>query len=133
VAACGEQRKGKSGIPDAAHAQFDDLFLRVMVSGKPPRTVPAAMTSSTAPPVSVDASVSLAEILTRLEVPASLDASTVMFVCQSGSYMYDLHTPTSDCDYTIIYALPWRDVMRLQRPKGRFSKVVVKVRVASTS
>jgi len=48
------------------------------------------------------ATAKVADILERIGCP--LPAESVLFLAQSGSYMFNLHTTTSDEDYTIVFA-----------------------------
>ncbi|CAE7910488.1 pkd-2, partial [Symbiodinium sp. KB8] len=54
------------------------------------------------------------------------EGSHVAFLCQSGSFMYDLQVASSDMDFTLVYQAPPEDLLGLTPPKEDFDRQVPK-------
>mmetsp|Transcript_60381 Transcript_60381/g.155621 ORF Transcript_60381/g.155621 Transcript_60381/m.155621 type:complete len:573 (+) Transcript_60381:78-1796(+) len=52
--------------------------------------------------------------------PAWPQGAELLFMVQSGSFMYDLHTAASDEDYTIVFASPPENLLASRPPHAHF-------------
>jgi predicted nucleotidyltransferase len=61
------------------------------------------------------------EWLSRLESAWPAGAGLV-FMAQTGSFMYDLHTPSSDSDFSMVYVLPTSQLVAREPPVAEFQR-----------
>jgi len=52
--------------------------------------------------------------------PAWPAGAGLVFMAQTGSFMYDLHTPSSDSDFSIVYVLPTDQLVAREPPAVEF-------------
>lgn len=75
-----------------------------------------------------------AGIVSKLaHIGIDLDPQSLLFVVRSGSFMYNLHTETSDEDYAVIFLRQSHMVYTFQPPKNRIAKHVHKEFAADKS
>jgi hypothetical protein len=64
----------------------------------------------------------LINLAEQLSLPFALDE--LVFITQTGSFMYGLNVAASDVDYTAVFRTPTKEVVSMRPPSNCFTKIV---------